>query len=271
MIRLWAALRKTCLCAPLLLSLGGCGNQWAWYVVNPTDPRGLRNLIFMVDGFWATIRMSLAATLLAVVLGLVVAVCGLARALPLRWFNLVWVELLRATPPLVVILWMFYGLPIAFGLHFEIFAAAVLAIGVCDSAFQAEIFRAGIVSIEPGQHDAAKALGLTGLQRFRLVILPQALRRILPPLANQFITVLKLSSLASVIGFPDLTRKANELVVSVYRPLEIYSALIVEYLVLVLAISAAIRWLERRMSDTPRDAPVAVRGGTWLSRRLRLE
>ena len=83
--------------------------------------------------------------------------------------------------------------------------------------------------------------------------------------------MLKLSSLASVIGFPDLTRKANELVVSVYRPLEIYSALIVEYLVLVLAISAAIRWLERRMSGTHRDAPVAVRGGTWLSRRLRLE
>jgi His/Glu/Gln/Arg/opine family amino acid ABC transporter permease subunit len=263
MIRFRAAI---CLC---VLPLAGCGSQWAWYVVNPTDPRGLRNLAFMVDGFWATIRMSFAATLLALLLGLAIALCGLARARPLRWFNLAWVELLRATPPLVVILWVFYGLPIALGLHFDIFTAAVLAIGVCDSAFQAEIFRAGIASIEAGQHDAAKALGLTGWQRFRLVILPQAVRRILPPLANQFITVLKLSSLASVIGFPDLTRRANELVVSVYRPLEIYSALIVEYLGLVLAISGAIRWLERRLSVTPPVAPAAGRGRAWSWRRPR--
>ncbi len=227
--------------------LGGCGDQWGWYVVSPADPRGQRNLAFMVDGFWATIQMSLGATALAVVLGLVVALCGLAPIRGARVFSRLWVELLRATPPLVVILWVFYGLPTALGIHLGIFMAAVLAIGVCDSAFQAEIFRAGIVSIEPGQHDAAKALGLTTAQRFRLVILPQALRRILPPLANQFITVVKLSSLASVIGFPDLTRKANELVVTVFRPLEIYSVLIVEYLVLVLVISSAVRWLERRL------------------------
>ena len=136
----------------------------------------------------------------------------------------------------------------ALGIRFDIFAAATLAIGLCDSAFQAEVFRAGIQSIETGQHDAAKALGLTGGQRFRLVILPQAIRRILPPLANQLITVVKLSSLASVIGAPDLTRKANELVVTVFRPLEIYSVLILEYLVLVLLISAAVRRLERRMA-----------------------
>ncbi len=231
-----------------VLLLGGCGDQWGWYAVSPVDPRGQRNLVFLLDGFWATIRMSLGATVLAVVLGLAVAICGLAPIRPLRLFNRAWVELLRATPPLVVILWVFYGLPIALGLHFDIFTAAVLAIGVCDSAFQAEIFRAGIVSVEQGQHDAGKALGLTTAQRFRLVILPQAIRRILPPLANQFITVVKLSSLASVIGFPDLTRKANELVVTVFRPLEIYSVLILEYLVLVLAISAAIRWLERRLA-----------------------
>ena len=228
--------------------MAGCGDQWGWHVVNPADPRGQRNLAFLVDGFWATIQMSVAATLLATALGLGVAVCGLAPARAPRWFNRVWVEVLRSTPPLVVILWVFYGLPAVVGIRFDIFAAAVLAIGVCDSAFQAEIFRGGIESIETGQHDAAKALGLTSAQRFRLVILPQAVRRILPPLANQFITVVKLSSLASVIGFPDLTRKANELVVTVFRPLEIYTVLILEYLVLVLAISFAVRWMERRLS-----------------------
>ena len=99
------------------------------------------------------------------------------------------------------------------------------------------------------------------------MVLPQAIRRILPPLANQFITVVKLSSLASVIGFPDLTRKANELVVSVFRPLEIYSVLILEYLVLVLVISAAVRWLERRLSVTPDRAAAPARAWSW--RRLR--
>ena len=247
MIRLAACRLRLLFSVACVLQLGGCGDQWGWYVVSPADPRGQRNLAFMVDGFWATIRMSLGATALALVLGLAVALCGLAPWRAVRAFNRLWVELLRATPPLVVILWVFYGLPTALGIHFDVFAAALLAIGVCDSAFQAEIFRAGIASIEAGQHDAAKALGLTTAQRFRLVVLPQAIRRILPPLANQFITVLKLSSLASVIGFPDLTGKANELVVTVFRPLEIYSVLIVEYLVLVLAISAAIRWLERRL------------------------
>ena len=234
--------------AASLLPLAGCGDQWGWYAVNPADPRGWRNLAFLVDGFRATVTISLAAMLLAFVLGLLVAISGMAPARPLRVLNRLWVELLRATPPLVVILWVFYGLPTALGVRFDIFTAALLGIGICDSAFQAEIFRAGIQSIETGQHDAAKALGLTTAQRFRLVVLPQALRRILPPLANQFITVVKLSSLASVIGFPDLTRKANELVVTVFRPLEIYTVLIGEYLLLVLAISAAVRWLERRLA-----------------------
>jgi polar amino acid transport system permease protein len=231
-----------------LLPLAGCGDQFGWYVVDPTDPRGRRDLAFLIDGFAATIELSLGAMLLALVLGLAVALCGLARPRGLRWCNRVWVELLRSTPPLAVILWVFYGLPAVLGIRFGIFTAGLLAIGLCDSAFQAEIFRGGIESIETGQHDAAKALGLTAAQRFRLVVLPQAVRRILPPLANQFITVVKLSSLASVIGFPDLTRKANELVVTVFRPLEIYTALIAEYLVLVLIVSAAIRWLERRLA-----------------------
>jgi polar amino acid transport system permease protein len=93
----------------------------------------------------------------------------------------------------------------------------------------------------------AAALGLSAWQRMRFVILPQAIRRVLPPMANQFIYVVKMSSLASVIGYQELTRKANELVVTVFRPLEIYTILILEYLVLILLISAAVRRLERKM------------------------
>jgi ABC-type amino acid transport system permease subunit len=128
-----------------------------------------------------------------------------------------------------------------------VFMAAMLAIAACDSAFEAEIFRAGIQSVEQGQREAAMALGLGPWQRMRFVILPQAIRRVLPPMANQFVYVVKMSSLASVIGYQEMTRKANELVVTVFRPLEICTILILEYLVLILLISAAVRRLERRM------------------------
>lgn len=225
----------------------GCGGNWAWHVVDPTDPRGAANLSFLVSGFWATVSLSLVAMVVSLALGLAVCLAGFSAWKPLRWFNRGYVELFRAIPILVMILWVFYGLPVVTGLRLEIFAAAALAIALCDSAFEAEILRAGIQSVERGQREAAMALGLSPWRRFRHVILPQAIRRVLPPIANQFIYVVKMSSLASVIGYQELTRKANELVVTVFRPLEIYTILILEYLVLILLISTAVRWLERRM------------------------
>jgi polar amino acid transport system permease protein len=233
------------LCLPLLLA--GCGGNWGWHVVNPADPRGQANLTFMLSGFWATVSLSVATMVLSVALGLAVALIGMAPQRPLRWFNRVYVELFRAIPILVMILWVFYGLPVVLDIRLDVFVAAMLAIALCDSAFEAEIFRAGIQSVERGQREAAMALGLHPWHRMRFVILPQAIRRVLPPMANQFIYVVKMSSLASVIGYQELTRKANELVVTVFRPLELYTILIMEYLVLILAISFAVRWLEKRM------------------------
>lgn len=230
--------------APLL---AGCGGNWAWHVVDPRDARGQANLGFLVSGFWATVSLSLATMVLSILLGMAVALLGMARLRPLRWINRAYVELFRAIPILVMILWVFYGLPVVLDIRLDVFVAAMLAIAICDSAFEAEIFRAGIQSVERGQREAAMALGLSPWNRMRFVILPQAIRRVLPPMANQFIYVVKMSSLASVIGFQELTRKANELVVTVFRPLEIYTILILEYLVLILLISAAVRWLERRM------------------------
>ena len=127
------------------------------------------------------------------------------------------------------------------------FWAGVLALALSDSAFQAEIFRAGIQSIARGQYEAAQSISLNYRDTMRYVILPQAIRRILPALGNQLVYMMKMSSLVSVIGLQELTRKANELVVSEYRPLEIYTVLIVEYLVLILIVSAGVRWLERRL------------------------
>ena len=126
------------------------------------------------------------------------------------------------------------------------------ALTLSYAAYTAEIYRSGIQSINKGQTEAAKTIGLTYSQTMRYVILPQAIRRILPALGNQLVDMLKMSSLVSVVGMQELTRKANELVVSEYRPLEIYTILVLEYLVLILIVSAGVRWLERRMnaSDT---------------------
>ena len=129
----------------------------------------------------------------------------------------------------------------------------MIALALSDSAFQAEIFRAGIQSVGRGQLEAAQSISLNYVDTMRYVILPQAIRRILPPLGNQLVYMLKMSSLVSVIGMEELTRRANELVVTEYRPLEIYTFLVLEYLVVILIVSAGVRWLERRLRADERQ------------------
>ena len=140
-------------------------------------------------------------------------------------------------------------MPVIFGISFGPFVAGVISLSLSDSAFEAEIFRAGLQSISKGQRDAAKSIGLNKYKEMRFIILPQALRIILPAIGNQFVYVLKMSSLVSILGLADLTRKANELVVSVYRPLEIYTFLVFEYLILILIISYFVRLLEKKLKN----------------------
>jgi len=157
------------------------------------------------------------------------------------------VEIFRSIPILVLILWVYYGLPVVLGISMNPFSAGVVALALSDSAFEAEIFRGGIQSIGKGQIEAADSIGLNYYQKMRVIILPQAVRRILPPLGNQFVYMLKMSSLVSIIGLQELTRRANELTVTVYRPLEIYTLLVVEYLLLILIFSWMVRRLEYKL------------------------
>ncbi len=235
-----------------LFFLGGCSGTWGWYVVNPSTAAGQRNLMFLIDGLYYTIALSVTAILISIFLGLMVALPGLARQRPPRMVNRVYVELVRAVPILVLILWVYYGLPQVADISISVFWAGVLALAISDSAFQAEIFRAGIQSIDRGQHEAAHSISLSYVDKMRFVILPQAIKRILPALGNQLVYMLKMSSLVSVIGMEELTRRANELVVTEYRPLEIYTVLVIEYLVLILVVSAGVRWLEMRMGAADR-------------------
>ncbi len=234
--------------------VSGCKEvNWGWYVVSPFTNSGQTNLQFLLGGLWNTVLLSITAIAISIILGLLVALPGLSAQKAWRTVNRVYVEAVRAVPILVLILWVYYGLPVIAGLQINVFWAGVVALALSDSAFQAEIFRAGIQSIDKGQTEAAHSINLSYRDTLRYVILPQAIRRVLPALGNQLVYMLKMSSLVSVIGMQELTRRANELVVTEYRPLEIYTVLILEYLVLILIVSAAVRRLERKMGADQRS------------------
>jgi His/Glu/Gln/Arg/opine family amino acid ABC transporter permease subunit len=216
-----AAARAVCLCGAAII-LSGCGQStytWGWHVVSPFDARGLQNLGFLAQGLWLTIAISVVAIVISIIVGAGVALLALSKRRGLRAVNRVYVEVFRSVPLLVLLLWVYYGLPVVLGLQFGVFTAGVIALALSDSAFEAEIFRAGIQSIERGQKEAGQALGLSSWYTMRFIIMPQALRRIMPALGNQFVYVLKMSSLVSVVGLQELTRRANELTLAEYRRL----------------------------------------------------
>jgi len=234
----------------LILPLSSCsGQELGWFIISPNNVEGLTNLKFLLSGLTTTIYISVISIIISAILGFIVAIPSLAKSKFLTYINIGYVEIVRAIPLLVLILWIYYGLPIMTGLSFSPFVSGIIALAISESAFQAEIFRAGINSIKKSQWEAGSSLGLTFYKRLRLVILPQAIKNILPALGNQFVYVLKMSSLVSIIGIGDLTRKANELVVSTYRPLEIYTFLILEYLILILIVSFFVRKLEKKLEQ----------------------
>ncbi|MDA8701752.1 amino acid ABC transporter permease [Candidatus Pelagibacter bacterium] len=234
----------------LIIPLSSCSNQeLGWFIISPNNIEGLTNLKFLLSGLTTTIYISVISIIISMLLGLIVAIPSLAKNKFLTFINIGYVEIVRAVPLLVLILWIYYGLPIMTGISFSPFVSGIIALAISESAFQAEIFRAGINSIKMAQWEAGSSLGLNFFKRLRLVILPQAIKNILPAIGNQFVYVLKMSSLVSIIGISDLTRKANELVVTTYRPLEIYTFLILEYLVLILIVSFFVRKLEKRLKD----------------------
>jgi polar amino acid transport system permease protein len=237
-------------CAALLLA--GCAGpasdyNWGWYIFDPSSEKGFSNLRFMAAGIGLTVSLALSAILISVLMGVVLALAALSSSRVLRGASRVYVECFRAIPLLVLLLWVYYGLPVITGLQFGAFVAGMISLALSDAAFEAEVFRAGIQSVARGQREAAYSLGLSRAYTFRFIVLPQAIRTILPALGNQFVYVLKMSSLVSVIGLQELTRRANELNVTEYRPLEIYSLLVLEYLILILLTSWGVRRLEKRL------------------------
>ena len=232
----------------MFLPLVGCNDyEWGWFILSPSNATGLTNLKFLISGITTTIYISTISIVIAMAVGLLIAIPAITKNKYLSYINVFYVEVVRSVPLLVLILWVYYGLPILTGFSFSPFVSGIIALSISESAFMAEIFRGGINAIKKTQWEAATSLGLNFSKKLKLVILPQAFKVILPALGNQFVYVLKMSSLVSIIGISDLTRKANELVVSTYRPLEIYTFLILEYLILILIVSYFVRKLEKKL------------------------
>ena len=229
----------------------GCaGNyNWGWYAISPFNQLGSTNISFLISGLGFTVSVSIISIFFATLLGLLISIIGLSKLKFVRYINITYIEIIRSVPVLVMILWIYYGLPVLVGINFTAFTAGIIALSICDSPFLAEIFRSGFEALPKGQNEAGTSLGMRFYERLRLIILPQAIKIILPALGNQFVYMLKMSSLVSIIGLNELTRKANELVVSQYRPLEIYTFLVLEYLVLILVISYLVRRMEKKLTN----------------------
>lgn len=200
----------------------------------------------LIHGLGVTLWISLLSGLLGMVLGLVAGLCRVSTNLTLRGLAVTYVELVRGTPLLVQI-FIFYFF-IGTVLDLDRIIAGVLALGIFAGAYVAEIIRAGIQSIPRGQMEAARSLGMTVPQAMIYIILPQAFKRTLPPLAGQFISLIKDSSLVSVIAITDLTKSGREVISSSFATFEIWLVIAVLYLIITMALSQAIFWIERRLA-----------------------
>jgi polar amino acid transport system permease protein len=219
------------------------------------------------QGIGITIFVTLVAFFLASAIGLALAVAALSRHLILRQSARFYVEVIRGIPMLVLLFYIaFVGAPaLVAGYNgmaewlgiapirtrdLSLLWRAILALSIGYSAFIAEVFRAGILSVDPGQIEAAQALGLNGWHRFRLIVFPQAIRTILPPLGNDFIALIKDSALVSVLGVADITQLGKVYAAGSFRFLETYNIVAYVYLVMTIGLSLALRRLEKHLRNS---------------------
>lgn len=200
----------------------------------------------LLQGLWVTIWISFLSGILGLAIGLCTGLCRISRNPALRGLAVTYVELIRGTPLLVQI-FIFYFF-IGTVLNLDRMVAGVGALAVFAGAYVAEIVRAGIQSIPRGQMEAARSLGMTVPQAMRHIILPQAFKRTLPPLAGQFISLIKDSSLVSVIAITDLTKSGREVITSSFATFEIWFVVAAMYLILTSVLSQVIFWMERRLA-----------------------
>lgn len=202
-----------------------------------------------ISGIEVTLAYTVGTIALGMILGLAIGMARLSKSRLVNAPLVALIEFFRCTPLLVLIIWFYYALPVLLNVQIPATLAAVLVLSLYTGAFYAEIFRGGILSIEPGQWDAARALGLRPWHVMRLAILPQAVRRMVPPLLNQSITQLKNTSLVSTIAVPDLLYQGTLITADTYRPLEVYTVVAAIYFVLLFPATRFVQYYEHRLAN----------------------
>lgn len=205
-----------------------------------------QNVDLLGWGLLITLRYTVITCVLGLVIGLLVALAQLSPLRPLRIIGMLFVEFFRNVPLLVWLLWSYYALPIFAGIKIGRETAGILALSLYGAAYYAEILRAGIQSLDHGQADAAKALGMSPVQAMYRIILPQAFRQMIPPLAGQTIIQMKNTTLLSVITIPDLLYQASYISSFTYRPMEVYTAVGIIFLIILVPSNYLARRLELR-------------------------
>ena len=211
-----------------------------WKVLIPSFPLLMKGLLF-------TVQISLTATALALVAGLPVALLRMVKFKPVSWLAFIYIQIFRSMSLYIYILWIFFGVSIVTGVHVGAFASAVTALVLLNSAYMAEIYRAAIQAIDPGQREAARSLGLGGIGTFATVVFPQAWRIAIPSLVNQFTDIIKDSSVVALIGVGDLMGVTIERVSFYQRPFEFYTTTAAIYLIMVVIVAQLASRLERRL------------------------
>lgn len=224
---------------------------WAWYRIPDylayqveEDGQTFWKMGLLTIGLITTVEISFVSTVFAIIIGLFTGLARVSNIPVLRWISIGYIELIRGTPLLVQIFIFYFFVANVIGL--SRFSAGTAALAIFAGAYVAEIVRAGIQSINKGQMEAARSLGMGYIQAMRHIVLPQALRRILPPLAGQFISLIKDSSLVSAIALTDLAKAGRELVTVSFAAFEIWFTVALMYLALTFSLSMIIQWLERK-------------------------
>jgi polar amino acid transport system permease protein len=208
----------------------------------------LSNSGLLAHGLVKTLKVTGTALAFGVPLGLAMALMRLSHR---RWLSLpagFVIEFFRTTPPLVQLFWFFFALPILIHVEMSPFAAAAITFSIQSSAFFAEVFRGGIVSIDRGQWEASRAIGMTGAQSMRRIILPQAVRRMIPAFMERSIELMKTTTLVATVSYADLLYEANEVAQKTFRPLEVFTVTALIYFVVIFAASLMVHRLERRLA-----------------------
>ena len=200
----------------------------------------------LIAGACITVEITALTVFFGMIIGICVSLVRMSDFKILRWMGNVYVDFIRGTPLLIQIFLVYFALPSIIGHRVDAYFAAISACSINSGAYMAEVFRGSIQSIDAGQMEAGRSLGMTWWQTMRYIILPQAFKRIIPPLGNEFIAMLKDSSLVSVIGFEELTRRGQLIIARTYASFEIWMAVAIIYLILTFTVARLTGLLERK-------------------------